>query len=181
MSERDDIIGDAILEARFDPKFMRYTRWLVAGWMAVTVVGIPLIPFWLLFSAWYCPEAHRRMSARLTARALEIRKGVFFRTEATIPLNRITDARLHDGPLMRLNGLRGVKVETAGQSGDSGSEGDLIGVIDAPAFRDAVLAQRQKDLDAEAPPPATSSALGGDALEILTQIRDILERMERRQ
>ena len=81
---------------------------------------------------------------------------------------------------MRLNGLRGVKVETAGQSGDGGSEGDLIGVIDAPQFRDAVLAQRQKDLDAETPPPAPPSALGGDALEILTQIRDILERMERR-
>ena len=180
MSERDDVIGDTILEARFDPKFMQYTRWLVAGWMVVTVVGIPLIPFWLLFSVWYCPEAHRRMSARLTARALEIRKGVFFRTEATIPLNRITDARLHDGPLMRLNNLRGVKVETAGQSGDSGSEGDLIGVIDAPKFRDAVLAQRQKDLDAETTAPSSPSAFDGDALEILTQIRDILERMERR-
>ena len=120
------------------------------------------------------------MSARLTARALEIRKGVFFRTEATIPLNRITDARLHDGPLMRLNNLRSVKVETAGQSGDGGSEGDLIGVIDAPGFRDAVLAQRQKDLDAETSAPAAPSALDGDALKILTQIRDILERMERR-
>ena len=180
MSERDGAIGETILEARFDPKFMQYTRRLVSGWMAVTVVGIPLIPFWLLFSLWRCPEARRRMSARLTARALEIRKGGFFRTEATIPLNRITDARLHDGPLMRLNGLRGVNVETAGQSGDGGSEGDLTGVIDAPAFRDAVLTQRQKELDAETSASSPPGVSGEDALEVLTQIRDILARMERR-
>ena len=180
MNERNDVIGETIVEARFDPKFTRYTRWLVSGWMVVTVVGIPLIPFWLLFSLWHCPEAYRRMSARLTARALEIRKGVFFRTEATIPLNRITDARLRDGPLMRLHDLRGVKVETAGQSGDGGSEGDLIGVIDAPSFRDAVLTQRQKELDAEASQSAPPSASGEDALEVLTQIRDILERINRR-
>lgn len=53
------------------------------------------------------------MSARLRTTALEIRKGVFTRSEATIPLNRITDVRLHDGPLMRHYNLRGLKVETA--------------------------------------------------------------------
>ena len=81
---------------------------------------------------------------------------------------------------MRLNGLRGVKVETAGQSGDGGSEGDLTGVIDAPAFRDAVLTQRQKELDAETSASSPPGVSGEDALEVLTQIRDILARMEKR-
>ena len=104
------------------------------------------------------PEYLRRISARLTTQALEVRKGVFFRSEATIPLNRITDVRLHDGPLMRHYGLRGLKVETAGQSGDTGSEGNIIGVIDAVEFRNAVLRQRQEALGSE---QGAGSQIGG--------------------
>ena len=52
----------------------------------------------------------------LTTNALEIRKGVFMRAEATIPLNRITDVRVHDGPLMRHHKL-------GFQGGDRGPRG----------------------------------------------------------
>ena len=149
--------------------------------LIMAVVGIPLIPFWLWFSLWYGPESHRRMSGRLTAQALEIRKGVFFRTESTIPLNRITDLRLHDDPLMRHYGLRGLKVETAGQGGTTGSEGNLVGIIDAVEFRNAVLLQRQRESAAE-PTQESASAAGTSGLAgLLTEIRDILARMEAKQ
>ena len=124
------------------------------------------------------PEYLRRISARLTTQALEVRKGVFFRSEATIPLNRITDVRLHDGPLMRHYGLRGLKVETAGQSGDTGSEGNIISVIDAVGFRNAVLRQRQEALGSEQGAGSRNTAAG--AAELLTEIRDILARIESR-
>ena len=102
---------------------------------------------------------------------------MFFRKEATIPLDRITDVRLHDGPLMRMHKLRGVKVETAGQSGqNAGSEGDLVGVIDAVEFRDAILLQRQRVLGAE--PSATPSQAAVGTADLLTEIRDILARIE---
>ena len=174
-SDQSSVTGDTVLEAQFDRKIIPYLRWIGVGWLVITVVGIPLIPFWLLISLWYGPEYLRRMSARLTTQALEIQKGVFFRSEATIPLNRITDLRLHDGPLMRYLGLRGVKVETAGQSGDTGSEGNLIGVIDAVDFRDAVLQQRQKALGSE---ETSDAPRGGGDSEILIEIRDILKRIE---
>lgn len=174
-SDQSSVTGDTVLEAQFDRKITAYLRWIGVGWLVITVVGIPLIPFWLLISLWYGPEYLRRMSARLTTQALEIQKGVFFRSEATIPLNRITDLRLHDGPLMRYLGLRGVKVETAGQSGDTGSEGNLIGVIDAVDFRDAVLQQRQKALGSE---ETSDAPRGGGDSEILIEIRDILKRIE---
>ena len=123
------VTGDVLYEAKFDPRFATYGRMFVSLILLVSVAGIVLIPFWLLFSMWYYPEFLRRISARVTAQAIEIRKGVFFRKEATIPLNRITDVRLHDGPLMRHYGLRGIAIETAGQSGSSArSEGNLIGV-----------------------------------------------------
>jgi putative membrane protein len=176
-SDPGSVTGETLLEARFDRGIIPYTRWVVSGILLITVVGILLIPFWLLLSRWYGSEYMRRLSARLTTRALEIRKGVFFRSESTIPLNRVTDLRMHDGPLMRHYSLRGMKVETAGQSGATGSEGSLIGVIDAAEFRDAVLRQRQKVLDEEQSSEAAAPA-AGEVSDILIEIRDILKRIE---
>ena len=71
-----------------------------------------------------------------------------------------TDVRLHDGPLMRHHNLRGLKVETAGQAaGPGASESNLIGVVDAVQFRDAILRQRQQVLGAEATDPITCPRL----------------------
>ena len=151
--EASSVTGATILEARFDPHIAGHGRLVVCLFLLITVVGVPLIPFALLFCRWYYPQYLDRLSARLTTQAVEIRQGVFFRKESTIPLNRITDVRLHDGPIMRRYGLRGLKVETAGQAGlDAGSEGDLIGIIDAPAMRDAILRQRQVVLSGEGGP-----------------------------
>ena len=143
-----------------------------------TVVGIPFIPFLWLFSLWYYPEYMRRISARLTTQAVEIRKGVIFRKESTIPLNRITDVLLHDGPIMRYYNLRGLRLETAGQS-DQGasSEGDLVGVIDAAEFRDRILRQRQKAMGVEETTAPSAAPVVGSP-ELLTEIRDILARIE---
>ena len=176
MSSQDNVIGETLYEARFDPKIVSHGRVVLCLWSLVTVVGFLSIPFLLLFSRWYHPEYLRRISARLTTHAVEIRKGVFFRKEATIPLNRITDVRLHDGPVMRHYGLRGLRLETAGQSGQyASSEGDLVGVVDAVEFRDMILRQRQKVLDGEEALPASAA---GAAPDILTEIRDILARIE---
>ena len=180
--EQSTVTGQTLMEAEFDDRYMPYTRWLVTLWLIVTVAGILVIPFWLLLSHWYCPEYMRRASARLTTNALEIRKGVFMRAEATIPLDRITDVRLHDGPLMRHHNLRGLKVETAGQgAGPGASESNLIGVVDAVQFRDAILRQRQQVLSAETttPSPAQGST-PSEVTALLTEIRDILARMESR-
>ena len=177
------VTGEVIAEAQFDDKIASWARWIISGYLVITVVGILLIPFWWAVSFWYGAEYLRRVSARLTANAVEIRIGVFFRKESTIPLNRITDVRLHDGPLMRHYGLRGLKVETAGASGqNASSEGNLIGVIDAEAFRDAILAQRQLVIDAESgrAPSAAPAAAGTSGDAVLVEIRDILARIETR-
>ena len=177
-NSEDAVTGEVLLEAQFDTNVAPYFRWVVTLILIVSVVGILLIPLWLLFSGWYGLEFHRRMSGRLTAQALEIRKGVFFRSESTIPLNRITDLRLHDDPLMRHYGLRSLKVETAGQGSQTGSEGNLVGVIDAVEFRNAVLLQRQKVLAADPTEEPASSAAPSGIAGLLTEIRDILARME---
>ena len=179
------VTGETIAEVEFDRNFTPWWRIVVCGFLFISVVGIILIPFWWGLSYWYGAEFLRRVSARLTTNALEIRTGVFFRKESTIPLNRITDLRLHDGPVMRHYGLRGLKVETAGSSGQSSdSEGNLIGVVDAEAFRNAVLEQRQRVIEAEsgrAPTPAAPTAVAAPASDaVLVEIRDILARIETR-
>ena len=167
-----------LLEAEFDRRVMGYGRLAVSLLLFVMVVGIPLIPFWLIWSVSYLPRAYDRFSARLTPTSLELTRGVYFRSDSTIPLDRITDVRLHDDPLMRFYSVQGLSVETAGQSGTTSSEGNLIGVVDAPAFRDAVL--RQREILQEAGPStshATSSPQSGEH-ELLVEIRDLLRRID---
>ena len=77
--------------------------------------------------------------------------------------------------------MRGMKVETAGQSSETSSEGKLIGVVGVMEFRNAVLQQRQQAVAGEQPTPAAAAPPRGaadDATELLTEIRDILARME---
>ena len=170
-----------IREAEFDQKYVGYIRILGALFLVITVAGILLIPFWLIFSLWFAPESLRRLSARVTSNSVEIKKGVYFRKEITIPLNRITDVRLHDGPLMRFHGIRGIRVETAGQAGQTaGTEGDLVGVVDPVAFRDAILRQREIMVEGgqAASPAATTPEASSDSASVLAEIRDILARIE---
>ena len=149
-SDQPGVTGKTLLDAQFDRSVIAYWRVLVSLIMSVTIVGIPFIPIWLIYSLWFGPKYFDGLSARLTTQALDLRKGVFTRSESTIPLNRITDLRLHQGPLMRRFGLYGLKTETAGQSGqNASSEGNLLGVVDAVAFRNAILRQRQVALGAD--------------------------------
>ncbi len=182
-SDQAGVTGETLYTAEFDPAIARHGTLYVTLILIVTLVGIIAIPFWLPLSRWYFREYMRRVSARLTSQAVEITKGVFFRSEATIPLDRITDVRLHDGPLMRYCNLRGLRIETAGQSGpQASSEGNLIGIVGAEEMRDAILSQRQRVLDAEAPAQAPASATAPTPSDagVLVEIRDILARIETR-
>ena len=171
-SSRDAVL----LEAEFDQRVMGYGRLAVSLLLVITVVGIPLIPFWLIWSVSYLPRAYDRFSAKLTPTSLELTRGVYFRSDSTIPLDRITDVRLHDDPLMRMSGIQGLKVETAGQSGTTGAEGSLIGVVDAPAFRDAVL--RQREILQDVGVPQTTSAATSSDNDLLVEIRDLLKSID---
>ena len=85
------------------------------------------------------------LSCTLTEKSLCLKKGVWFRTEKTIPLEKITDLSLTEGPILRYFGLCSLKIETAGQSAQPGAaNADMTGVVNALAFRDLVLTQRDE-------------------------------------
>lgn len=165
--------------AEFNRKVRTY--WLLLGSVicVATVFGIALLPIWLLLGHFFTERYLQHMSCVLTDRSLKVGRGIMFRQEKTVPLDKITDIALVEGPLMRYMDLQALKVETAG--GSAGALVQLVGIVDARAFRDTVLRQRDAvaTLDAEATPGQALPAPGGDAA-ILAEIRDALLRIEDR-
>ena len=163
-----------IRKAEFNPKVCPY--WLLSGIviLLVTIIGIPLLVFWIPLGLLFTRRYLDRMECLLTAKALKVKKGIFVRVEKTIPLEKITDMGMVQGPIMRHFDLHRLTVETAGQSGP-GALVSLTGIVDAPAFREAVLQQRDS-LSVQTDAKETDEeAL---TVKLLVEIRDSLARIE---
>lgn len=172
-----------LLEAQFDRKVCLY--WLLSGTlvMVVCVVTIPLIPIWLAAGMWITGRYLEHMSCTLTPRTLIVKKGWLNRIEKTIPLEKITDLALKQGPIMRAMNLEALSVETAGSSGGAG--GALVtmtGIVDTIEFRDRVLAQRDlmnERAESTAAKVETAAPTRDGSIEVLQEMRDTLSRIER--
>ena len=176
----EDPVADEIVlaEAQFNRKVRTY--WLLSGtiFLVATIAGIVLLPFWLLLGHFFTERYLQHMSCTLTDRSLKVSRGMFVRTEKTVPLDKITDLALIEGPIMRYLGLQAVKVETAGAS-SPGALIKLIGIVEARAFRDTVLSQR--DAVASLPAPSAESPVTAEHDDaLLREIRDVLVRIEKR-
>jgi uncharacterized protein len=66
------------------------------------------------FSQWWPGVAYRYASYRLSRSALEIRRGVLWRSVIDVPRSRIQHSDVSQGPLERLHGLGTLSVYTAG-------------------------------------------------------------------
>jgi len=179
--------GRLLVAAEFDPAVKKY--WLLSGTIicVCTVIGIPFLPIFLILGSFLTGKYLDALECELTTRSLRVKKGLLNTLEKSIPLDKVTDLALYQGPIMRMMNLEGLKIETAGQSSASGALVTLVGVKNARAFRDRVLTQRDEVTDssgrysqpaaAEASAPA-SAAVGSDPT--LVEIRDALLRIEER-
>ena len=173
-----------LLKAEFDPRVKSYWIWQPVLGMVLAIITIPLAILYAIIARVFIDRYLANLSCALTERTLDIKKGIWNKTESTVPLDKITDLQLFQGPVMRYFGLHGFKVETAGQSSSpTGSLVNIVGIVDTKAFRRAVLDQRDRArTGASALPVAPTPALGaGDAqpTELLSEIRDSLRRIER--
>ena len=160
---------EILLHARFDPKLRHYWFWSTAWWLAMSCAGVMVLPLWILGLGQYiCARRLEAQKATLTARTLHLQSGIWFRVEKHVPLDKVQDLSLREGPLLRALGLATLSVETAGQSQQGASDATLTGLLDAAAFRDAVLAQRDRLA-------AGSSVQAPPELQVLVEIRDILK------
>ena len=164
--------------AEISPQVIRYSLLALAVPLAATIVGIFILPILLPIAWWYYRRFFATLEVVLTSRELQVSRGVLNRQQKSIPLEKITDLAVIEGPIMRWMGIKGLQVETAGQSsGPGGALVRLIGIEDTDGFRDDALDQRDKVTDGgpddTAPAPDVSTAL-------LTEIRDALVRIEAR-
>lgn len=165
-----------IYQAEFAANLGLYWLLLGVAYFSLSIVGIPLLLLWFPIGLWGTRRYIRNMSAELTSNKLIVRRGIITRTENSVPLDKITDMALIQGPIMRLFGLHKLTVETAGQSG-AGALISLVGIVDAPQFRTRVL--EQKERLTQRPHPASPSVQPDDALlQNVVEMAASLKRIE---
>ncbi len=182
MAESDS--AGILWEASFNRRVRTYWLWSGALVLIATVVGIVLLPIWFALGYALTERYLQHMRCTLTERTLRVSKGMFVRTEKTLPLDKITDLGVVHGPIMRYFGLQALSVETAGQS-SPGALVRLVGIEDTTKFREAVLAQREKVVAAQTAGAQLTPGLvptpdAGGSDRVLKEIRDAVLRIDER-
>ena len=163
--------------ASFDPKVQQYWMLMATFFSVLALVTIPLLPIVLAIVWLVGGRILAAMSAQLLTQKLVVKRGIFFKEEKSIPLEKITDVGLSQGPIMRMFGLYRLSFETAGQSGH-GALVSLLGVENASEFREAILEQKD-NLAAQAP---KTQELAEDHLNqaLLARLVEVVERIDTR-
>jgi len=162
-------------KAKFNPRIKSYVLWYTSLILILSVFLIPLLPFWLIFGNIYLNRYFERLECELTTRSLRFKKGYIFQTERTIPLDKIQDLTFKEGPLLKHFGLSILKIETAGNTGQTSADLSLIGIVDAVNFRNMVFDQRDQVTDMGSSSEATESTT-----DLLLDIRDTLRSIDQK-
>tara|TARA_B100000029_G_scaffold199058_1_gene197406 strand:+ start:1646 stop:2170 length:525 start_codon:yes stop_codon:yes gene_type:complete len=159
--------SDQIIAVEFDRKIIVYW-WIMANLgLLSTVIGIPVMLIWIPFGWLVHKKQYEHMSGALTQRSINMRMGWLFKKQQNIPLDKLTDVSIHEGPILNAFGVVRMQFETAGAAPFI-----LTGVKNSDYFRDIVL--KQRDSLVSAPQP---SAPSDDSNEVLIEIRDILQQI----
>jgi|TARA_B100001113_G_C21101688_1_gene619033 putative membrane protein len=155
-----------IMAVEFDRKIITYW-WIMANFgLLITGVGILLMPIWIPFGWLVHKKQYDHMSGALTDRSINMRMGWLFKKQQNIPLDKLTDVSIHEGPILSAFGVVRMQFETAGAAPFI-----LTGVKNANEFRDLVLRQR----DSQIPLPMTSPQPASNSSDVLVEIRDLLQ------
>ncbi|MEO1584377.1 MAG: PH domain-containing protein [Planctomycetota bacterium] len=165
--------------AEFSQSVKAYFMIRTLGTCVISIIFIPLIPIVAFVGYWLIQKYLDNLSCVLTDRTLELKRGILNKTESTIPLEKITDLQMFQGPVMRHFGIHGFKVETAGQTVGVGSLMSIIGIEGAPNFRQAVLAQRDAMHDGSATSKHATAPTDHASPAELAEIRDAVLRIEK--
>ena len=156
-----------IMAVEFDRKIIVYW-WLMANFgLLVTVVGIIAMVVWIPFGWIVHKKQFEHMSGALTDRSINMRMGWLFKKQQNIPLDKLTDVSIHEGPILNAFGVVRMQFETAGAAPFI-----LTGVKNSDQFRDLVLQQRDSLVSTP-----QQSAPSDDSNDVLVEIRDILQQI----
>jgi putative membrane protein len=170
--ESSDSYADSghIMAVEFDKKIIIYWYLVSNLTLLSTVVGIVVMVFWIPFGWLVHMKQYEHMSAALTDRSVNMRMGWMFKKQQNIPLDKLTDVSIHEGPILNALGVVRMQFETAGAAPFI-----LTGVKNSEQFRDLVLRQR----DSLVSNPVQSHSMVSSN-EVLIEIRDLLKSIDSR-
>lgn len=169
------------LKASFNPIIRTYLLWYVSFFLLISIIGILFLPFWLLgVGQWWSGHYFHNLECELSERSLRFKKGILVQVEKTIPLENIQDVTFVAGPILRYFDLCILKFETAGQSQNQANDMELIGIIDAQAFRTHIIELRQKLMPAKAN-QQTATSDQDVLIDIRDSLRDIKQLLQNHQ
>jgi putative membrane protein len=129
------------------PQVGRYFYWgaiLGTAAMGALIFGFgalaALVYAWT-FGPWLSRKQAAVLEYRLCDTHLFVHQGVFFVKRKSIPLDRITDIVLTQGPLLRYFGIWRLDIQTAG-SGQQRAEAYLYGLVDPEQIKEKILTAR---------------------------------------
>lgn len=133
----------------------RYFYWSVI--LAIVAIGVwffgvglgVAILYALTFGPWLSRAQAAAQRYWLEGYTLRIDSGVFFLKRKSIPLDRVTDVVLVQGPLLRFFNIWRLDIQTAGAGAQSSAEGHLFGVLNPESVRDRLIAARDQAVGAK--------------------------------
>lgn len=117
--------------------------WIFGAGIAVAIV------WGLTLGHWLARAQSNALRYWLEGFTLRIDSGVFFLKRKSIPLDRVTDVVLSQGPLLRYFHIWRLDIQTAGTGTHGSAEGYLFGIVDPESVRDQLIAARDKAVGAK--------------------------------
>lgn len=105
------------------------------------IIGIPFLLLWVLgVGKWLTGLSYKNYECFYSDKFILVKKGIWFKTEKTIPLDKIQDFTIRRGPLLNAYGLTCIHIETAGQGmAYNDSDASLIGIKNPESLEDKIL------------------------------------------
>ena len=123
------------------------TMWLSGAdqiFIVLAAIGLSLLCLGLLWTTVFWPQIeYRHIHWKLSDVGLEIRRGVFWKTEIAIPWARAQHADVSQGPLQRLYEIGSLTIHTAGTKNSSVTIEGLAHQR-AVQLRDEIIRQRKE-------------------------------------
>jgi putative membrane protein len=128
-------------------RYFYWTHILAILLMGIWFFGIGLVVavlYAVTLGTWLPQRQATALRYWLDGSTLRADSGVYFLKRKAIPLDRVTDVVLSQGPLLRWCGLWSLQIQTAGMGGQSVAEVTLYGLERPEEVRDELLRARDQ-------------------------------------
>jgi putative membrane protein len=123
-------------------RYFYWTQILIALLLTLWMFGLGAVLYAYTLGQWLPGRQAGALKYWLDGTTLRVDTGVYFLSRRAIPLDRVTDIVLSQGPLMRRFGIWSIRVQATGPIGQAIMPVVLFGVRDPEEVRDELLAAR---------------------------------------